>query len=72
MVQNQLDRIVANVTGEDVREIQRRGFSLADPTDTNFDPEPDCRPPQIIDWDDLEAQRYHANAWRLPHAPSAV
>ena len=70
MVQTQLDRLVADATGEDVREIHRRGFSLADPTETNFDPEPDCRPPQIVDWDDLEARRFEAHAWRRPHEPT--
>ena len=64
MVQTQLDQLVADATGEDVCEIQHRGFSLADPAETNFDPEPDCRSPQIIDWDDLEAQRFEARPWR--------
>ena len=72
MVQTQLDRLVADATGEDVREIQRRGFSLADPAETNFDPEPDCRPPQIIDWDDLEDQRYASIAWKRSHEPTAA
>ena len=72
MVQSQLDRLVADATGEDVYEIQRRGFSLADPTETNFDPEPDCRSPQIIDWDDLDFQRFEANARRRLHVPAAA
>ena len=70
MVQTQLDRLVAGATGEDIREIRRRGFSLADPTEINFDPEPDCRPPQIVDWDDLEARRFEACARRRPHEPT--
>ena len=53
MTQQQLDREVANHFGEDVREISRRGFSIADPADTNFDPEPDLRTPSVIDWDEL-------------------
>ncbi|MCA9124972.1 MAG: hypothetical protein KDB11_32570 [Planctomycetales bacterium] len=72
MTQSQLDRQIARATGEDLREIQRRGFSLADPAETNFDPEPDCLPPQIIDWDDLESQRYEASAWRREHEPVAA
>lgn len=72
MVQSQLDRLVADATGEDVYEIQRRGFSLADPLETNFDPEPDCRSPQVIDWDDLEAQRFEVRAWRRPHEPTTA
>ncbi len=54
----QLEREVAAVTGESVSEIRRRGFSLADPTDTSFDPEP-----SVIDWDELQGtelpRRYH-------------
>ena len=61
MNQPQLDRLIADATGEDLREIQRRGFSLADPMVVCFDPEPDCLPPQTIDWDELEAQRFESN-----------
>ena len=53
MTQNQLDHEVAHVLGEDVREIQRHGFTLADPDIVNFDPEPYLTP-QIIDWDEVD------------------
>jgi hypothetical protein len=33
---------VAHVTGEDSREIRRRGFSLADLDDTGPDHDPEC------------------------------
>ena len=57
MTQKQLDREVANSLGEDVREISRRGFSVADPMEVNFDPEPDLLMPSVIDWDDLDLHR---------------
>lgn len=57
MTQQQLELMVAEATGEDIRAIRQRGFSVADPFDVNFDPEPDNLPPQVIDWDELELQR---------------
>lgn len=53
MTQSELDRSVSRATGESLCEIRSRGFSLADPQDVNFDPEPSDLPPQCIDWDDL-------------------
>lgn len=52
-----LDQEVALATGEDLRTIRRRGFSLVDPHRVNFDPEPDLLPPQFIDWDELDMSR---------------
>jgi hypothetical protein len=40
MTQQQLNQLVAHATGEDLDEIERRGFSIADPEEANFDPEP--------------------------------
>ena len=57
MTQMQLDQLVADATGEDIRAIRQRGFSVADPFDVDFDPEPDNLPPQMIDWDELELER---------------
>ena len=57
MTQQQLDRLVADATGEDLRAIRRRSFSIANPVDVNFDPEPDQRPPQWVDWDQLDRER---------------
>ncbi|QDV19502.1 hypothetical protein Pan153_41680 [Gimesia panareensis] len=57
MTQQDLDQAVAMATGEDVRAIRQRGFSLANPLEVNFDPEPDLRPPQSVDWDDLSLQQ---------------
>ena len=57
MTQHQLDREVATTLGEDIREVSRRGFSIADPADVYFDPEPDLLMPNIIDWDDFDLHR---------------
>ena len=57
MTQAELDRQVADKTGETVAEIQRRGFSLVDVGE----PESDREPIDIgrhVDWDEQEAQRY--------------
>ena len=57
MTQMQLEQLVARATGEDVRAIRQRGFSVADTFEVDFDPEPDNLPPQMIDWDELELER---------------
>ena len=57
MTQRQLNAAVCAATGEDRAEIRRRGFSLADPLEVHFDPEPDDLPPSLIDWDDLDTDR---------------
>ena len=56
MTQRELDRAVAQATGEDLREIQRRGFSVADPMQADFDPEADYLR-RAIDWDDQDLSR---------------
>lgn len=56
MTQHDLNSAVALATGESRSEIRRRGFSIADPHEVRFDPEPDQLIPQMIDWDD-ESQR---------------
>lgn len=44
MTQAQLDRELADVTGESVDEIRRRGFSLIEMPER----------PQIVDWDQVQ------------------
>ena len=56
MNQRELNRAVARATGEDLAEISRRGFSIADPAVIGFDPEP-CEPDELIDWDELGNER---------------
>ena len=57
MSQKHLNEMVAEATGEDLCVIRHRGFSIADPMNVNFDPEPDDLPPQVIDWDEIDLQR---------------
>ena len=47
MYQEELDAIVANATGEDLRTIRRRGFGILNHTE--FITEENR--PQVIDWD---------------------
>ena len=48
MTQADLEREVAGLTGESVRTIRKRGFSLMTV---------EYPAPQIVDWDELDAQR---------------
>lgn len=51
MGQHDIDRAVASVTGEKLGLIQGLGFSIADPLDVAYDPEP--RGPLVLDWDSM-------------------
>ena len=57
MTQSDLDRAVASATGESIRTIASRGFSLieAPPHDPDM-----SRDPLVIDWDELEILRWAA------------
>lgn len=57
MSQQDLDLAVAQATGESLTTIRRRGFSIIDPSAVDFDPEPNILPIQVVDWDQVEAQR---------------
>lgn len=50
MTQRDLDRSVAEATGETVSQISRRGFVPLEDLDRNSDPP--------IDWDELEARGF--------------
>jgi hypothetical protein len=56
MTQAQLEVALSEATGEPVRTIRRRGFSIMDPRTSDFDPEPNDLPPQVVDWDALHAE----------------
>lgn len=71
MKQADLDRAVARATGETVSTIRRLGFLLAEPAD-RLDPDSDEHGPNVIDWDELLAQRFEASTWRPHHEPAAV
>ncbi len=60
MTQQEIDDAVCVATGDCLCEVQRHGFSIADPLEVNFDPEPDDLPPNIIDWDELELERNYS------------
>ena len=51
MTQRELDLAVSKTLGEEISDISRRGFSLVDPDADYFDPDSDCQPPQVIDFD---------------------
>ena len=53
MTQSELNRAVSQATGEDVNEIQQRGFSLVGtfPDDAFDFGGTDLPDPQVIDWD---------------------
>jgi hypothetical protein len=57
MSQQELDCAVAEATGESLRTIRRRGFSIVDPSESDFDPEPNILPFQVVDWDQADRQR---------------
>lgn len=56
MSQAELERAVAQATGESRRTIHQLGFSVANPDTVCYDPEPPRRG-QTVDWDELDAQR---------------
>jgi len=55
MTQRELEAEVAEATGESVRTIRRRGFSIVTPLSV-FDPDEDNTEPQMVDWDALAAR----------------
>ena len=65
MTQCEADSAVATATGEDLCDVRRIGFSIADPIEVNFDPEP-YYPPQLVDWDELELER-NVSVFDQPH-----
>lgn len=51
MTQRELDLAVSQTLGEEIADISHRGFSLVDPDADYFDPDSNCQPPQVIDFD---------------------
>jgi len=64
MTQRDLERQVARATGESLRTVTRRGFSVVELEAPCFDPEPDHRRPQVVDWDAVAALRSSTFAGR--------
>ena len=52
--QQDLDHEVARLTGESLGTIRRRGFSVIDLSDAQFDTEPDDLPAMVLDWDNYQ------------------
>lgn len=59
MSQDEIDRAVSVHTGESIRTIRRRGFSLVNPLKV-FDPDEEVSQPRVVDWDELQAARSRA------------
>ena len=72
MTQRDLDLAVASATSESLTTISRLGFSIADPDEVDFDPEPNDLRPQMVDWDALDAERHDDDVWRRHYALAAV
>ena len=60
MRQSRINRMVARATGEDLREIRRMGFTIADPARVGYDPEPKQRRIRTLDWDVVKRERSNA------------
>jgi hypothetical protein len=58
MTQADLNRAVAQATGETITTIRELGFGLADPEVVRHDPEPHHLGVEVLDWDELDAQRH--------------
>lgn len=70
MKQADLNRAVARATGETVTTIKRLGFLLADPREP-LDPDAEELGPHVIDWDELEVQRFLETAERQHDSAAA-
>lgn len=57
MPQSLLEEMIAKATGDDLRDIRRLGFQIADPHEVNFDPEPVFSDPRTVDWDEVDLIR---------------
>jgi predicted double-glycine peptidase len=54
MNQRTINRMVARATGEELRNIRRMGFTIADPARVQYDPDSRAGRGRMIDWDDLQ------------------
>ncbi len=70
MNQREVNRAVAAATGETVSTIAELGFSIADPDEVAFDPDPD--EVHYVDWDALQAERNEESSWRPRYEMAAA
>ncbi len=61
MTRKQLEQAVAHRTGESLREVRRRGFSIVRPDDLDQDQDL-YSVPNIVDWDQADRERQRAAA----------
>ena len=66
MRQADLNRSIAQVTGETVSTIARLGFIIADPTAPIDDPHSEDLGPLVIDWDSMH------EPWEQPDAQTQL
>jgi hypothetical protein len=64
MTQAQLNRAVAQATGETISTIRRHGFSIVELP--SAEPLDRPRAPQMVDWDAVDARRMALFAGRQP------
>lgn len=57
MSNSEFDAAVAAATGDSIATIRRRGFSILTRGPVELEPD-DLRPPQIIDWDSVDASQF--------------
>ena len=57
MNQRSINSAVARATGEDLRNIRRMGFTIADPCVVRHDPEAISGYARTIDWDDFQRRQ---------------
>jgi hypothetical protein len=62
MNQSELDRQVAQATGESVHLIRHRGFHAMEANAAGEFASTDSRPPMVVDWDALEIERRHVES----------
>jgi hypothetical protein len=60
MTNQQFYRQVSRSTGESPAFLRRRGFSIVNPRERATDMEEDDRPPQVVDWDEVDRERARA------------
>ncbi len=57
MTQDQLNQLVADATGEDLAEIQHRGFSMLEPDAEGYEADPLDELARFVDWDEADRHR---------------
>lgn len=66
-----LNHTIAASTGESVARINRLGFQLNEPG-REIDQLEEHAPPQLVDWDELESERYQRTYWGRSNATDAA